>query len=179
MILDPITGLINSIEYYPSPNHGERPDGIAISLLVIHNISLPPGQFGGSDVIAFFTNTLDCSLHPYFGHLEGLCVSSHFFIRRTGQIIQFVPTHQRAWHAGQSSWKGKENCNDYSIGIELEGIDDLPYTDKQYLSLSALACLLKAHYPIDDYAGHSDIAPGRKTDPGPAFNWEHFYQMIA
>ena len=166
------SGLIAGIRYVQSPNADERPAGERISLLVIHSISLPPGQFGGDSVEALFTNTLDCTQHPYFGQLEGLCVSAHFFVRRDGEIIQFVSCDRRAWHAGISSWKGKERCNDFSIGIELEGADDSPFSALQYESLATLANALRAHYPIEDVVGHSDIAPGRKMDPGPAFEWE-------
>ncbi|TSA21770.1 MAG: 1,6-anhydro-N-acetylmuramyl-L-alanine amidase AmpD [Betaproteobacteria bacterium] len=156
----------------PSPNQDARPQGESPSLLVIHNISLPPGEFGGPGVEALFTNTLDPSAHPYFAEIRGRQVSAHFFIRRTGALIQFVPCRQRAWHAGVSSWQGRERCNDFSLGVELEGTDDLPFTDAQYATLNALWVALRAAYPaLTAIVGHSDIAPGRKTDPGPCFDW--------
>jgi AmpD protein len=155
-----------------SPNCDERPPETAISLLVIHNISLPPGEFGGPGVEQLFTNRLDPAAHPYYAMIDSLRVSSHFFIRRDGELIQFVPCAQRAWHAGVSSWRGRERCNDFSIGVELEGSDDQPFTDAQYMRLNALIRSLRAAYPtLLDIAGHADIAPGRKTDPGPRFDW--------
>lgn len=165
-------GLVTGIRYVKSPNEDERPAGERISLIVIHSISLPPGQFGGPGVESLFTNTLDYSQHPYYGQLEGLRVSAHFFIRRNGEIMQFVSCDRRAWHAGLSSWKGQVRCNDFSIGIELEGADDSPFAAPQYDSLALLTNALRRHYPIEDVVGHSDIAPGRKTDPGPAFEWD-------
>jgi AmpD protein len=158
----------------PSPNCDARPEGEAITLLVVHNISLPPGEFGGDGVIELFCNRLDPAAHPYYAGLQGLRVSAHFFIRRDGELIQFVPCGQRAWHAGASLWCGRERCNDFSIGVELEGTDDLPYGDAQYATLAALTRQLQAAYPITAITGHSDIAPGRKTDPGPAFDWARF-----
>ncbi|MBB1595294.1 1,6-anhydro-N-acetylmuramyl-L-alanine amidase AmpD [Achromobacter sp. UMC46] len=158
----------------PSPNRDARPAGAQVSLLVLHNISLPPGQFGGSEVAGLFLNTLDYSSHPWLERLRGLRVSAHFFIRRDGRIIQFVPTEQRAWHAGVSRFGGRERCNDFSIGIELEGTDTLPYADEQYLALRKLTPVLRSRYPLAAAWGHEHIAPGRKTDPGPAFNWTRF-----
>lgn len=142
-----------------------------IDLVVIHNISLPPGQFGGDAVIDLFLNRLDCDAHPYYDGLRGLRVSAHFFIRRDGTLIQFVPCDLRAWHAGKSAWRGRERCNDFSIGIELEGADHEPFQDIQYRSLDALLADLRTRYTIGGLAGHSEIAPGRKTDPGPLFDW--------
>lgn len=164
-------GLLPGVRYIPSPNVDARPDDCAPTLIVIHNISLPPDQFGGPGVIALFTNQLDPNEHPYYATIQDLRVSSHFFIRRDGELIQFVPCTQRAWHAGASNWNGRERCNDFSIGIELEGSDTAAFTDAQYACLNQLIAVLKAAYPIQDIKGHSDIAPGRKTDPGPCFDW--------
>ncbi|OYY92420.1 MAG: N-acetylmuramoyl-L-alanine amidase [Hydrogenophilales bacterium 28-61-23] len=162
-----------------SPNCDPRPDETAITLLVIHNISLPPGQFGGPGVEQLFTNRLDPAAHPYYATIHGLRVSAHFFLRRDGELIQFVPCGQRAWHAGASSWRGRERCNDFSIGVELEGSDDQPFTDAQYAALNELIQLLRAAYPsLVDLAGHSDIAPGRKTDPGPNFDWSRVQPLV-
>ena len=158
----------------PSPNFNQRPTTAAISLLVIHNISLPPGQFGGAHICDFFTNCLDSGAHPYFREIADLRVSAHLLIRRNGDVVQFVSFHDRAWHAGQSCFEGADNCNDFSLGIELEGSDDTPYTDQQYCCLTALIRVLLAHYPglsKKRIVGHSDIAPGRKTDPGSCFDW--------
>lgn len=157
--------------WQPSPNHGPRPAGAAVSLLVIHNISLPPGEFGGGWVEAFFANRLPAARHPYFATIAYLQVSAHFFIRRDGRVVQFVGADRRAWHAGASSWQGRENCNDYSLGVELEGTDTLPYTARQYAALWRLADALRRRYPLAAVAGHCHIAPGRKSDPGPAFDW--------
>jgi len=168
------TNRLNNIAFVPSPNFDERPAGCAISLLVIHNISLPPDEFGGDGVIELFTNSLDPEAHPYYRDIHGLKVSTHFFIRRDGETIQFVPCEKRAWHAGESHWKGKSCCNDFSIGIELEGSDTAPFTDIQYMALAALSRTLQNTYPITDIVGHSDIAPGRKTDPGPCFDWKRY-----
>ncbi len=164
-------GLLQGARHIPSPNFDARPEGCAVKLIVIHNISLPPDQFGGPGVIDLFTNRLDPSEHPYYEIIKDFKVSSHFFIRRDGELIQFVPCTQRAWHAGASTWCGRERCNDFSIGIELEGSDTTPFTDAQYASLNRLTASLRAAYPIQDIKGHSDIAPGRKTDPGPCFDW--------
>ncbi len=168
------TGLLDTAQFIASPNCDERPIGTDISLLVIHNISLPPNEFGGDGVIELFTNQINPQAHPYYQSLQELKVSAHFFIRRDGTTIQFVSCHDRAWHAGVSRWQGKDRCNDYSIGIELEGSDITPFTDAQYTTLIALTQCLCGHYPIKDIAGHSDIAPDRKTDPGPYFDWERY-----
>ncbi len=165
-------GWLIDVRHLPSPNCDERPLGMAIELIVLHNISLPPGQFEGDAVIDLFTNLLDWDAHPYYQTIRGLEVSAHFLIRRDGSLIQFVPCALRAWHAGPSNWQGRERCNDFSIGIELEGSDDLPFTEAQYTALTPLLARLKASYPIQAVVGHSDIAPGRKTDPGPHFAWQ-------
>ena len=167
-------GLLDFAQFIASPNCDERPAGTEISLLVIHNISLPPDEFGGNGVTELFTNQIDPQAHPYYQTLQGLKVSAHFFIRRDGALIQFVPCNQRAWHAGVSNWQGRERCNDFSVGIELEGNDTTPFTDAQYEVLIALTQCLCERYPIQSIAGHSDIAPGRKTDPGPWFDWQRY-----
>ena len=175
-ISDPLTldalGWLSAARQLPSPNCDARPEGVAVELIVIHNISLPPGVFDGDAVIELFTNRLDWDAHPYYQGIRGIKVSAHFFIRRDGTLIQFVPCSLRAWHAGVSSWLERECCNDFSIGIELEGSDDLPFTEAQYATLAPLVNLLKQAYPIRAVVGHSDIAPGRKTDPGICFEWE-------
>ena len=173
MLLDPVTGWCAGVRHCPSAHCNERPQG-EISLLVLHNISLPPGQFGTGRVQEFFTSGLNASEHTYFAGIVDMRVSAHFFIERDGQISQFVSCLQRAWHAGVSSFAGRDNCNDFSLGIELEGTDDLPYSEAQYDALLALVQQLLAAYPalsVERICGHSDIAPGRKTDPGPAFDW--------
>jgi AmpD protein len=162
-----------------SPNQDARPEGASITLLVIHNISLPPGEFGGNGVVDLFLNRLDHAAHPYYQTLHGLEVSSHFFIRRDGELIQFVPCERRAWHAGVSRWCGRERCNDFSIGVELEGTDDSGFTDAQYAELARLTGEIQLRYPIEDITGHSDIAPERKTDPGPMFDWARYRALIA
>lgn len=162
--------LLSTATQCPSVNYNQRPKG-EVSLLVIHNISLPPNEFGNTYIEQFFTNQLDCDEHPYFQTLIGVEVSAHLLIKRDGSIIQFVPFDKRAWHAGQSNFKGREDCNNFSIGIELEGGDDIEYTDKQYRALNDSIKALKSHYPIMDIVGHSDIAPSRKTDPGASFDW--------
>lgn len=171
-------GLLDTAQFIASPNCDERPIGTDISLLVIHNISLPPNDFGGDGVIELFTNQIDPQAHPYYQSLQELKVSAHFFIRRDGTTIQFVSCHDRAWHAGVSSWQGKDRCNDFSIGIELEGSNITPFTDAQYTTLIALTQCVNDRYPIKDIAGHSDIAPGRKTDPGPCFEWRRYSARI-
>ena len=155
-----------------SPNFDDRPEGEAISLIVVHAISLPPAQFGSDDISRLFTNTLDPQAHPYFSAIAAVRVSAHFLIRRDGALLQFVSCRQRAWHAGASCWNGRSRCNDFSIGIELEGCDELPFEDVQYLQLVALIESLRALYPVAAVVGHADIAPGRKTDPGPCFDWQ-------
>jgi N-acetyl-anhydromuramoyl-L-alanine amidase len=171
-------GVLAGALQVPSPNWDERPDG-EISLLVVHNISLPPGEFGGSAILDLFTNTLDFTAHPYYETLRDLRVSAHFLVRREGELLQLVPCARRAWHAGASAWRGRERCNDFSIGVELEGADDQAYTDPQYRRLAELLLALRARYPIVDVVGHSDIAPGRKTDPGPGFDWGRFRESLA
>lgn len=171
-------GWLATAERHPSPNCDDRPADRAIELIVIHNISLPPGVFDGQAVIDLFTNRLDWDAHPYYDTIRGLRVSAHFFVRRDGSVIQFVPCSRRAWHAGASCWQSHERCNDFSIGIELEGTDALPFTDAQYAALSPLVAQLTAAYPIRDVVGHSDIAPGRKTDPGPCFDWQRLHAAI-
>lgn len=180
--IDPVTGLIDSARQVPSPNCDERPADMPPELIVIHGISLPPGEFGGPWIDALFTNTLDPAAHPYFQAIHQLRVSSHLLIRRDGELVQYVPLHRRAWHAGVSSYCGRERCNDFSIGIELEGSDDVPYAPVQYAVLARLITALHAAYPslaAGQIAGHSDIAPGRKTDPGPCFDWPHLHAMLA
>lgn len=162
----------------PSPNFDARAPGTQIDLLVIHNISLPPGQFGGPFIADLFGNCLDCDAHPYFDQLRALRVSAHFLIRRDGSVMQFVSANDRAWHAGVSSFCGRERCNDFSIGIELEGTDFAPFEPAQYETLAALTLALRARYPLTDVAGHEHIAPGRKTDPGPFFDWEHYRKSL-
>jgi N-acetyl-anhydromuramoyl-L-alanine amidase len=165
----------------PSPNCSDRADPSDISLLVIHNISLPPGQFGGSHINALFCNQLDAEAHPYFATICEMRVSAHLLIQRDGAVVQYVPFNRKAWHAGRSSFAGREECNEYSIGIELEGTDDLPFTDKQYEQLAKVTRLLMENYPAITPAritGHSDIAPGRKTDPGPCFDWVRYRELI-
>lgn len=172
-------GWLSGVRRVPSPNHDKRPARAAIDLLVIHGISLPPNEYGGDAIERFFTNALDHSEHPYFEQLKGVKVSSHFLVRRDGQVVQFVPCNKRAWHAGASTWGGRSRCNDFSIGIELEGSDFEPYTERQYDALARLTRYLKRAYPIRDIAGHSDIAPERKTDPGPFFDWDKFLLRLA
>lgn len=172
------SGFLPEVRFIASPNCEERPPGAVVSLLVIHNISLPPRQYGGDGVLEFFCNRLDPQAHPYYRLIADLRVSAHFFIRRDGEVIQFVSCRQRAWHAGASAWKGRERCNDFSIGIELEGSDSDPFADAQYTALAGLTLALKEAYPIADIVGHSDIAPGRKTDPGPLFDWARYRTLI-
>ncbi|WP_455817657.1 1,6-anhydro-N-acetylmuramyl-L-alanine amidase AmpD [Pseudomonas cerasi] len=169
-------GWITGVRHVPSPHVNQRPDEEAPSLLVVHNISLPPGEFGGPWIDALFTGQLDPDIHPYFSDISHLRVSAHCLIRRDGEIVQYVPFHLRAWHAGVSCYQGREACNDFSVGIELEGTDTLPYTDAQYQALQAVTALLIQHYPAmaQHIIGHSDIAPDRKTDPGPSFDWARF-----
>ena len=172
---------VDGVRQCPSPNFNERPENTRINLLVIHNISLPAGQFGGDCVEKLFTNCLDCSSHPDFADLRSLEVSSHLFIDRDGEITQFVPLNLRAWHAGESEYCGQRGCNDFSIGIELEGTDSCPYTDSQYEQLVIVTREIQSHYPaitVDRIVGHSDIAPGRKTDPGGSFDWDRYKKLI-
>ncbi|TNF96012.1 MAG: 1,6-anhydro-N-acetylmuramyl-L-alanine amidase AmpD [Gammaproteobacteria bacterium] len=174
MKLDKLTGLIEPARHCVSPNQDDRPDENDISLIVIHNISLPPKEFGGEGVEQLFTNCLNPKEHPYYEEVCDLKVSSHLFIRRDGELVQFVPLHKRAWHAGQSVFEGRSRCNDFAIGIELEGADDIPYEENQYHQLADVIRIIFECYPgISDrnIVGHSDISPDRKTDPGPAFDW--------
>jgi AmpD protein len=171
-------GFVAEVRYVASPNCDERPCGAKVELLVIHAISLPPGQFGGPGIEALFLNRLDASSHPYYAQIADLRVSAHFVVRRDGALLQFVPCSKRAWHAGLSSWRGRSRCNDFSVGIELEGADDIPFEDAQYGTLQALTRALQAAYPISDITGHSDIAPGRKTDPGPLFDWPRYQAAV-
>lgn len=174
-------GLLSNVRQIASPNYNQRPSNTDIGLVVIHNISLPPAQFGGGYIEQFFQNQLDSSQHPYFKEIEDLKVSAHVVILRTGEVIQFVNFNDRAWHAGRSSYLARQECNDYSIGIELEGCDDLPFESVQYTVLAELVNVLQQSYPqIQQHlAGHSDIAPQRKTDPGPYFDWVHFRSLLA
>lgn len=165
-------GWVSDVRRVESPNFDARPTGCAASLIVVHAISLPPSQFGSDDIMRLFTNTLDPDAHPYFSGINTLRVSAHFLIRRDGQLMQFVSCRERAWHAGASVWCGRQRCNDFSIGIELEGCDELPFEEAQYLQLLSLIEVLCAAYPIEAVVGHSDIAPVRKTDPGPFFDWQ-------
>lgn len=182
MHIDSEKGLLVEAKQHASPNYDTRPDSTDISLIVIHGISLPPGQFGGNYIDQLFCNQLNPDEHPYFQDIATLRVSSHLLIRRTGEIVQYVPFHQRAWHAGVSCYQDREGCNDFSIGIELEGDDETDYTDIQYQVLTETIRALMETYPgLDEthIAGHSDIAPGRKTDPGPAFDWAYFRQLLS
>ncbi|MFO1323819.1 MAG: 1,6-anhydro-N-acetylmuramyl-L-alanine amidase AmpD [Burkholderiales bacterium] len=160
-----------------SPNHDARPTGATVSLVVVHGISLPPGRFGGDGIVRLFTNTLDPKADPCYASIASLRVSAHFLVRRGGALIQFVSCDDRAWHAGVSSWRGRERCNDYSIGIELEGTDRVRYTARQYATLARLLAALADRYPLEAAVGHSDVAPGRKTDPGPAFDWDRLGRL--
>jgi AmpD protein len=171
-------GLLARARQVASPNHDERPPGVRVALLVIHGISLPPGRFGGRAVEQLFLNELDCSAHPAYAALRGLRVSAHFMIRRRGELVQFVACDRRAWHAGESCWAGRSRCNDFSVGVELEGTDERPYTAAQYRRLASLTRALRERYPIADIVGHSDIAPGRKTDPGAAFDWQRYRAQL-
>lgn len=171
-------GVVNIARMVVSPNFDLRPSGVEISLLVIHGISLPPCVFLGDDIEKFFSNELDHSTHSYYAELVGVRVSAHFLIRRDGKLVQFVPCANRAWHAGLSSWRGIEKCNDYSIGVEMEGADHIPYAAAQYFALSNLIDLVRAYYPIRDVVAHSDVAPGRKSDPGPLFDWAAVRPMV-
>jgi AmpD protein len=172
-------GWYRFARHLPSPNFGPRPPGARVDLVVIHSISLPPGEYGGDAVPQLFTNALDWNAHPYFKSIEGLEVSSHFFVRRGGELWQFVDCDDRAWHAGESFWRGRGNCNDDSIGIELEGIEGGPFEAAQYETLSDLCAALAADYPIAHVAGHEHIAPSRKQDPGAGFDWQRLRQSLA
>jgi AmpD protein len=163
----------------PSPNFGARPAGERVTLAVVHSISLPPGQYGGTEVVELFTNRLDHSAHPHFESLRGLQVSAHFFVRRGGRVLQFVSCDERAWHAGVSRWAGREQCNDYSVGVELEGLEGELFEPAQYTALARLLRSLARRYPIDSVVGHEHIAPGRKDDPGPGFDWALLGHLLA
>ncbi len=171
-------GVAAGIRFLPSPNCDERPAGAALELLVVHNISLPPGEFGGDGIIDLFMNRLDPSAHPYYGTIAQLRVSAHFLVRRDGELIQFVPCAKRAWHAGESAWRGRSRCNDFSVGVELEGADDQPFADIQYAELAPLITALQRAYGALEIVGHSDIAPARKTDPGPCFDWQRLRPLV-
>mgnify|MGYP006287574577 CR=1 FL=1 len=175
-------GWLDGVRPVPSPHFGARPEGTVIDLLVIHNISLPPGEFGGPWVEQLFCGQLDPTAHPYFAAVAGNPVSAHLFIRRDGESVQFVDLCQRAWHAGRSCWQGRLECNDYGIGIELEGTDDTPFTAAQYLRLARITSQILRRFPaitLERIVGHSDVAPGRKTDPGPAFDWTRYRRLLA
>ena len=179
--VNPETGLIESARLSLSPNRDERPDGSLPEAIILHSISLPPGDFGGGEIEALFQNELDWDAHPYFGEIQGMEVSAHLLIRRDGELVQFVPFTERAWHAGESSFRGRTRCNDFSIGIELEGEDETPYDDRQYEILVAVLIAVLAAYPDitpREVAGHCDVSPGRKSDPGPAFDWLRLYDAL-
>lgn len=179
--IEPATGLVADVRQVLSPHFDARPAGVLPELIVVHGISLPPGEFGGPWIDRLFTGGLPPDAHPYFKDVARARVSAHVLIPRDGTIVQYVPFGQRAWHAGQSYYRGRPACNDFSIGIELEGTDDIPYTDAQYIQLAALVEALLATYPslsVDHIAGHSDIAPGRKTDPGPSFDWARWRSIL-
>jgi len=181
MNIDIQHGLLEQVPLHLSPNHDDRPDLSDISGIVIHNISLPPGEFGGGWINDLFLNQLDSNAHPYFQHIADLKVSTHLMIRRDGELIQYVPFNKRAWHAGVSSWDGRERCNDFTVGIEMEGCDDNNFEQVQYQQLSKVIKVLCETYPLlstDKIKGHSDIAPERKTDPGPYFDWDYLYRLL-
>jgi AmpD protein len=162
----------------PSPNFDSRPEGEAISLVLLHSISLPPGDYGGDAIERLFTNRLDWDAHPYYQGIRGLRVSAHFLLRRDGRLLQFVSCDQRAWHAGSSTWRGRENCNHFSIGIELEGLEGLAFEPVQYTVLARLLRAVSARYPVDEVVGHEDVAPGRKFDPGAGFDWQLLRRLL-
>ena len=172
-------GWLEGVRRVESPNQDDRPAGTEITLLIVHSISLPPGEYGGDSIERLFTNRLDPAAHPYFKEIEGMKVSAHFLVRRDGEVIQFVPVLKRAWHAGASSWRGRTACNDFSVGVELEGSDDAPFEEAQYRALEDLIARLRGALPLRDVAAHSDIAPGRKTDPGPGFAWARVLSRLA
>jgi N-acetyl-anhydromuramoyl-L-alanine amidase len=176
------SGLMRGVRQIASPNYDSRPAGVDADLIVVHGISLPPGEFGGPWIDRLFTNSLPAEMHPYFAEVRSLRVSSHVVVARDGGVTQYVPFSERAWHAGKSLYQGREACNDFSVGVELEGTDDLPYEAAQYGALAEIVAALCAAYPQlspDRLVGHSDIAPGRKTDPGPAFDWPRARRLIA
>jgi AmpD protein len=180
MQINPTTGLLENCRQCPSPNKDARPENTAIDLVVIHSISLPPGEYSGDAIECFFQNRLDKNQHPYFDEIHEMRVSSHVLIKRSGELVQFVPFHERAWHAGQSNYKGRERCNDFSIGIELEGSDTDQFEENQYKQLADLINTLRLNYPSisNHITGHSDIAPGRKTDPGTGFDWDRLSRYL-
>jgi AmpD protein len=180
--VDLVTGLMRGARQISSPNYDSRPTGVEVDLIIVHGISLPPGEFGGPWIDRLFTNTLPEELHPYFAEVGSLRVSSHLVVKRDGEVTQYVSFTERAWHAGQSVYQGREACNDFSVGVELEGTDTLSYEATQYGALAEVVAALCAAYPRlspDRLVGHSDIAPGRKTDPGPAFDWPRARRLIA
>lgn len=182
MRLDASVGWLEGVRRVPSPNCDDRPAGCSIDLIVLHSISLPPGEFGGSHIDALFTNCLEPGAHPYFESLCRLQISAHVLIRRDGEVTQYVPFSRRAWHAGESHFGGRSRCNDFSIGIELEGSDWVPYEPVQYQQVAAISRLLMATWPgiaAQRIVGHRDVAPGRKTDPGLLFDWPRFYALLA
>ena len=183
-LLDPVglvaaDGLMSGARFVPSPNCDERPEGEEISLIVVHAISLPPGEFGGDAIERLFTNRLDPAAHAYYRDIHELRVSAHFLIARDGALTQFVACHRRAWHAGHSLWRGRERCNDFSIGIELEGCDERPFEDIQYRILALTIRALQQRYAIQEVVGHQDVAPGRKTDPGSHFDWTRLDRCLS
>ncbi len=172
-------GWLSGCRRVASPNHDERPADAEVSLLVVHSISLPPGEYGGDAIERLFTNRLDPAAHPYFREIAGLKVSSHFLVRRAGALVQFVPVGRRAWHAGASRWRGRARCNDFSLGVELEGVDTGPFEAAQYGALARLVRVLSAALPLREVAAHSDVAPGRKTDPGAGFDWRRCLALLS
>jgi len=179
--VNPLSGLIRPARQCISPNRDARPDGVTPDMVVLHGISLPPCEFGGGEIEALFLNQLDWDAHPYFAEIRGLEVSAHLLVRRDGEVIQFVPFTERAWHAGKSRFRGRSRCNDFSIGIELEGDDDTAYDDRQYQVLAAVLRAVSQTYPDlspREIAGHCDVSPGRKSDPGPAFDWLRLYDAL-
>jgi len=181
MRIDCKSGWLDQAQLTPSPNFDQRPEGMAVDTLIIHNISLPPDEYGGNEIAEFFCNSLDCDAHPFFDKIRHTRVSAHFLIHRDGAIQQFVPVHERAWHAGPSCCEGREGVNDFSIGIELEGSDHVPYEQAQYQALARLTRAISVCYPAitsERIFGHSDIAPGRKTDPGESFDWSWFRKLL-
>lgn len=175
-------GLLSDVRFVLSPNHDERPDGAEVEAIVVHSISLPPGEYGGDGVVDLFTNRLNPAAHPFYPDIAGLKVSAHFLVRRDGSLLQFVPVHKRAWHAGRSWCEGRGRVNDFSVGIELEGTDQSPYEGAQYAALANLTRALMRRFPSvtrERIYGHSDIAPGRKTDPGPLFDWHRYLELLA
>ncbi|NIR59004.1 MAG: 1,6-anhydro-N-acetylmuramyl-L-alanine amidase AmpD [Gammaproteobacteria bacterium] len=181
MNVDAASGRLDAARQVPSPNWDARPGDVPIDLIIVHGISLPPGVFGGPWIDAFFTNALDAGAHPYFREIKGLRVSAHLLVRRDGELVQYVPFHGRAWHAGESRYEGRSRCNDFSIGVELEGVDDVAYEEAQYRVLAEVIHALAAAYPAiapDRVVGHCDVAPGRKSDPGPAFDWARLRRLL-